>query len=237
MYVANQLREQNQKKHPGPNQDEQMGQVKINFYTDPLCCWSWAFEQHWRKLLAEYGKEIEYRYIMCGMIPDWKNYSDPVNSVSRPAQMGPVWMHASEVTNVKMNYSLWHEDPPSSSYPACIAVKAAGLQSLKVEDTYLFALRKAMMNDGANISKQEVLLSVAEGLELDDFDFEKFYTDWKHPRSREAFRSDLQKARFHSIGRFPTLTFTKAAGEGIIMTGYRPYEVLRDVFQKFAQAG
>ena len=211
-----------------------MGQVKIHFYTDPLCCWSWAFDQHWRKLLEEYGNDIEYRYVMCGMIPDWSTYSDPLNSVSSPAEMGPVWMHASEVTNVKMRYSLWHDDPPSSSYPACIAVKAAGLQSPTAEDAYLFALRKLMMENGANISKQEVLLSVAEDLELDDFDFDKFYSDWKHPRSREAFRRDLQKARFHSIGRFPTLTFAKAEGEGMMMTGYRPYEVLTDIYRNFA---
>ena len=25
--------------------DQKAGQVKITFYTDPLCCWSWAFEQ------------------------------------------------------------------------------------------------------------------------------------------------------------------------------------------------
>jgi putative protein-disulfide isomerase len=212
-------------------------QVKIDFYTDPLCCWSWAFDQHWRKLLDEYGQVIEYRYIMCGMIPDWNTYADPVNSVSKPIHMGPVWMHASEVTKVKINYSLWHEDPPSSSFPPCIAVKAAGLQSPIAEDAYLFALRKAMMEDGANISKQEVLLSIAEDLELTDFDFEKFYMDWKHPRSREAFRKDRQKARFHSIGRFPTLTFTKPEGKEMIITGYRPYEALHDVFKKFAQAG
>ena len=211
-------------------------QIKIDFYTDPLCCWSWAFDQHWRKLLEEYGEGIQYRYVMCGMIHDWNAYTDPVNSVSSPVHMVPVWMHASEVTQVKMNYSVWHEDPPTSSYPACIAVKAAGLQSPIAEDAYLSALRKAIMEDGANISKQEVLLSIAEDLDLTDFDFEKFYKDWKHPRSREAFRSDRQKARFYSIGRFPTLTFTKAEGEGMIMTGYRPFEALHDVFKKFTEA-
>ena len=24
----------------------------VTYYTDPLCCWSWAFEPHWRKLTA-----------------------------------------------------------------------------------------------------------------------------------------------------------------------------------------
>jgi putative protein-disulfide isomerase len=209
-----------------------MGQVKINFYTDPLCCWSWAFDPHWRRLLKEFGDHIEYNYIMCGMISDWNSYHDPLNSVSKPIQMGPVWMHASEVTQVKMKYSLWHEDPPSSSYPACIAVKTVGLQSATSEDKYLFNLRKTLMEDGNNISKPEVLLSVAEELEEEDFDFDKFYEDWKGPKGKEAFRADLQKTRFHNIGRFPTLTFTNEKRKGIIIVGYRPYDVLKLAFEQ-----
>lgn len=211
-----------------------MGQVKINFYTDPLCCWSYAFEKEWRKLLANYGDTIDYQYVMCGMIPTWATYNDPMNSVSKPLQMGPVWMHASEVTHTKMAYQVWHEDPPSSSYPACIAVKTAALQSNKAGEQYLLKIRSAIMNDGRNISKPEVLLDVAEELDSSTLDFEQFKEDWTQGKGKELFRADLQKASYHKIGRYPTLTFQNPQGKGIIITGYRPYEILEQAHFRIA---
>ncbi len=209
-----------------------VGQVKIDFYTDPLCCWSWALENHWRKLLETYPEEIRYDYVLCGMIPDWKTYNDPMNSVTKPIQMGPVWMHASEVTHVKMKYSIWHEDPPSSSYPACIAVKTALLQSKTAADDYLFQIRKCLMEEGENISRREVLLDIASKLKYEDFNFAQFETDLKTDKGKDLFRSDLQKARFYSIGRYPTLTMKNAEGKGIMIVGYRPYEALVEAYKQ-----
>lgn len=203
-----------------------MGRIKIEFYTDPLCCWSWAFEKQWQQFVAEFRDSITYEYIMGGMIPHWQNYNDPVNSVSKPIQMGPIWMHASEVTQVKMKYSIWHEDPPSSSYPACIAVKTARLQSAEAAEKYLYEIRRALMDEGLNIAKQEVLLDAAKKLDADSLDFDLFLKDWNEGRGKEAFRQDLQKAKYHSIGRFPTLTFQNQEGKGVLITGYRPYDIL-----------
>jgi putative protein-disulfide isomerase len=218
------------------NKKDKVGQIKIMYYTDPLCCWSWAFESHWRKLLETYPNKISYDYVMGGMIPHWKNYNDPLNSVSKPIQMGPVWMHASEVTHVKMKYSIWHEDPPSSSYPACIAVKTVGLQSKAIGDQYLYNIRKALMEDGLNISKTENLFSLAKELESDEFSFPLFKSDWDTGKGTEAFRSDLQKTKFHSIGRYPTLTMQNSSGKGILIVGYRPFEVLEQAFNSINAA-
>lgn len=226
--------QQYQKQKPllkSPDKIHKAGQVKIAFYTDPLCCWSWAFEQHWQKLLENYSEHISYEYVMGGLIPSWKNYNDPLNSVSKPIQMGPVWMHASEVTQVKMKYNIWHEDPPSSSYPACIAVKTVGLQSKFAEEQYLLHIRKALMEGGLNISKSEILLDVARNLTIDSFSFERFLDDWKLEKGKEPFRNDLQKTKYHSIGRFPSLTMQNKKGKGIILVGYRPYESLAQAFE------
>ena len=53
--------------------------LEIIYYTDPLCCWSWAFEPQWRRLLFELKDKISYRYCMGGLLPRWKNYNDSVN--------------------------------------------------------------------------------------------------------------------------------------------------------------
>jgi predicted DsbA family dithiol-disulfide isomerase len=180
--------------------------------------------------------KINYRYIMCGMIPDWNSYKDDMNSITKPLQMGPLWMHASEVTHTPMKYSIWHEDPPASSYPTCIAVKTAGLQSAHAEELYLNSARRLLMLEGKNISKVSVLLEVARELDVADFSFEQFKNDWDSGNGKNAFRSDLQKAKLNNIGRFPTLTFQDETGRGVMMVGYRPYEVLEEGFRKFCSS-
>ena len=83
--------------------------VEITFYTDPLCCWSWGFEPQWRRLQYELQDQIVFRYVMTGLLASWKNFSDPLYSVSRPQQMGPVWMEAESVSGMLMHHKLWVE--------------------------------------------------------------------------------------------------------------------------------
>ncbi len=88
------------------------------------------------------------------------------------------------------------------------------------------------MNDGRNISKPEVLLDVAEQLDTSVLNVEQFKKDWALGKGKEPFRADLQKASYHKIGRYPTLTFQNPQGKGIIITGYRPYEILEQAYFK-----
>ena len=53
------------------NKEHQADRVEITFYTDPLCCWSWAFEPQWRRLQYEFQDRIIYRYVMSGLLPGW----------------------------------------------------------------------------------------------------------------------------------------------------------------------
>jgi predicted DsbA family dithiol-disulfide isomerase len=211
--------------------------ILVTYYTDPLCCWSWALQPHWKKLTEDYAHLIQWRYVMCGMIQDWNTYNDPMNSVNKPLQLGPVWMHASQISGVHMDYSIWHSDPPASSFPSCLAVKCAGMQSETAGELLLMRLREAVMTKGLNIAKSSVILSVAqevareyEGL----FDLNFFEECWKKDAGVESFRADLQQARFLKIGRYPTLTFTKDKAKGIMITGYRPYDILVDALRQIA---
>lgn len=210
----------------------------VTYYTDPLCCWSWAFEPHWRKLTAEYRDRIHWQYVMAGMIQDWNSYNDPLNAVSRPLQLGPVWMHASQVSGTPMDYSIWHKDPPSSSFPPCIAVKCASLQSGTSAELLLAALREGVMSKGLNISKESMIMSIAGQVAQEDhrcLDLEKFKEAWRDGRGVKAFREDLKQTRFLKIGRFPTITFTNASSKGIMITGYRPYTVMKEALEQMFQ--
>src|SRR4051812_38967292 len=129
--------------------------VEIVYYTDPLCCWSWAMEPQWRKLRYQFRHHLKWRYCMGGLLPSWSHFTDGVNSVSRPAQMGPIWMEASHISGMPINNHIWINDPPASSYLSCIAVKCVALQAPELEDWYLRLLREAVMLHGKNIATQK----------------------------------------------------------------------------------
>jgi predicted DsbA family dithiol-disulfide isomerase len=168
---------------------------------------------------------------MGGLIADWQSYNDPFNDIRNPAQMGPQWFQVHEMSGMPLDERIWQCDPPASSYPACIAVKAAERQGQAVAEVYLRRLREAAMMERRNIAHQDILLAVAEQAAHDSaertvLDLDRFRTDLHAPETVDAFRQDLRDAAYYGIGRFPTLILRRLDGRGIVLVGYRPYEVL-----------
>lgn len=213
------------------------GRVEITYYTDPLCCWSWAMEPQWRKLRYEYRGNISWNYKMGGLIPNWKNYNDAVYSITRPAQMGPMWMEAQQISGMPMNDRIWIDNPPSSSYQACIAVKCAEMQSPEAAELYLRHLREAVMLRGINIAGQEAQIELAR--ELNNkwpslFDSGVFTQRLLDEVGIPLFQDDLQKARYFNISRYPSLVISKSKKPAILLVGYRPYEALKKAVMEIA---
>ncbi|MCX2740850.1 DsbA family oxidoreductase [Pontibacter anaerobius] len=206
------------------------GSVEIEFYTDPLCCWSWALEPQWRKLRFMYRGKIKWRYRMGGLIPNWNSFQDPINSISRPLQMGPLWLEAKYKSGMPIQDRVWYENPPKSSYPGCIAVKAAALQSPVAAEAYLRRVREAVMLHGKDVSDWEVLQQIGEELSQENsdlLDFERLQQGMGSQEARKAFEEDLLQVRLHNISRFPALTMKREGeGKGVLIVGYRPYEAL-----------
>lgn len=204
------------------------GLLDITYYTDPLCCWSWGFEPQWRKFLYQYRHQVSYRYCMAGLIPAWKNFHDSVNAVSRPIQMGPVWMHAAQLSGMPIGHNIWMQNPPASSYPACIAVKSAELQSKQAGEICLRFLREAVMIGGENIAKQAVIDQVVQRVQqqLPAFDIALFQECIRNETALGAFRRDLQEITERNVKRFPSLVIKNEQNKAVMIAGHRPYPVL-----------
>ena len=171
---------------------------------------------------------------MGGLIANWKNYNDEVNSISRPFQMGPLWSQAHHVSGMPIHDLVWINDPPATSYPACVAVKCAAMQSRAAEEKFLRFTREAIMLNGLNIAKQNVLFDVAARVEKEiiDFNIGQFIVDFTSGAGTEVFKKDLQEVRYKNINRFPTLTVNNGNERGMMITGYRPYSDLYNVFKQ-----
>jgi putative protein-disulfide isomerase len=211
--------------------------VEAVLYTDPLCSWSWAFEAPARRLRHELGGQLAWHTVLGGLLPDWESYKDPLNDVGRPTQMGPSWREVHHLSGMPLDETIWLLDPPASSYPASVAVKAAGRQGAAAGEAYLRRVREAVMLERRNVARREVLLALADELAArgpESFDAVRFRADLDGEAALDAFRENLKDVRFRGIGRFPTLLFRLPDGRGRMQVGYRPYPALRAALAELA---
>jgi putative protein-disulfide isomerase len=106
-----------------------VGAVHVTYYTDPACPWSWAAEPGLRRLQAEFGDSLEITYVMGGMAREFRKPLETMRHV----------LDAAEASGMPVDPRVWLDAPPRSSYPACLAVKAAAEQGL--DAPYLLVLR------------------------------------------------------------------------------------------------
>jgi predicted DsbA family dithiol-disulfide isomerase len=192
------------------------------YYTDPACPWSWALEPSFRKLRHEFGERLNITYVMCGMA---RAFGDPIPLV---AEM----LEAADQSGMPVDPRLWLTAAPRSSYPACIAVKAAAEQG--DPGSYLRRLREGVQCRRRKLDGTDALLEEARsvpGLDLDKLRFAL----GSHA-ALEAFGADLDRARavpaeHHSPGtgrvRLPSLEFVDSDGGVHGVYGFADYGSLR----------
>jgi predicted DsbA family dithiol-disulfide isomerase len=200
-----------------------MAVVHTRYYTDPCCPWSWAFEPILRRLLVEFGASLRIEYVMAGM---GSSLEDPSSFVLEALQAG-------EQSGMPVDVRLWLQDPPSSSHPACMAVKAAAEQGNA--GLYLRRLREGFFCRGRKLDGAEGLLGQARA--LPDLDLERFRIDLASHGVLELLGADLEQARQaapeeHSEGQdrvtLPSLEFRGQDGEVHGVYGYSRYDALRE---------
>jgi len=142
-------------------------------------------------------------------------------------------MHAAQLTGRSIDHHLWVKDPPVSSYPACIAVKSAELQSAKAGIACFKRLQQAAMLEGKNISSWPVIKGIAQELTTTypSFDLKQFTVDYEG-EGINAFRDDLALIGQYRITRFPTLMIYQREGKGIILPGFRRFEGMLEAIEQ-----
>lgn len=203
----------------------------LEYYTDPLCCWSWGLEPQMRKLRYLLKDRLQIKYVMGGLLRDWEHFSDQLNSISKPSQMGPLWAEAKHISGQPLNEHIWINNPVDTSYLSCLAVKAAEVQSPVAGEAMLRLLREAVMIHERNIGETEVIKEIAENLESKGIlDKQKFEDSLLSNEASDLFRKDLENLKIKGVTRFPTMLIT-FSGKTVQITGYRPFHVLLDTFR------
>ena len=155
--------------------------VHVLYITDPACPASWGAEPTHRRLLTEFGGEVRITYVMSGFAREF----------ARPHEQLAAWLDVAERTGMPVDARMWLDAPPRSSYPACLAVKAAAEQGR--DAAYLRRLREGFAAGRRRLDTPDSLLAAAA--EVDGLDLERFRVDLRSNAIVELFGADLDRAR------------------------------------------
>lgn len=132
-------------------------------------------------MLTEFGDQVRITYVMGGLAREFQ----------RPLGELPHVLDACAATGMPADPRLWLDRPPSSSYPACQAVKAAAEQGL--EGPYLRVLREGVTLRGQALDTAPALIDAARAVA--GLDVARFEIDLRSHAIVEAFGADLERAR------------------------------------------
>ncbi|QCC49341.1 DsbA family oxidoreductase [Halobellus limi] len=202
--------------------DTEDGRPTITQFTDPMCTWCWGSEPIIRRLRTALGNQVEFRYIMGGLVEDFDEFYDTANDIAAPSDVAPHWEEASQYHGMPVDTQIFETDPAQSTYPASKAFTAARQQDTELAHRYLRRLREAYTTQVRNVNRREEQVKIAEsvGLDVDDFT-----TALDNGTAQAAFEKDLARTRQADVRAFPTYHIDGPAGETKV-SGFQSFEEL-----------
>ena len=183
-----------------------------------------------RALTVEFAAELDWTFVMGGLAREFQAQKHVYG-----------WLDAAADSGMPTDPRGLFDGALGSTYPACMAVKAAQEQGPEAGTRYLRRLREGIVALRRKLDATEALVEEARAARLD---VERFRIALGSHAIVEAFGADLEESRdvpdvVRSVGKvrcsrpageervpFPTFRFE---GEELRWTcGFRPYEALRE---------
>ena len=208
--------------------------IRVIWYTDPHNIWCWGFEPTVRRLEVLYPDKVEIETRQGGLFEDFSPVREQWARMSGGRWKDSVRTFFEAVSSqhrMPMNADamLDSSDDFNSTWPACIAAKAADLQGPDQGWRYLRRLREAWCLEGRGIHSRAVQAEVAKESNLQVDAFVQALDDGT---ANEAFQRDRDECQTLGISGFPTFV-VRRDDETRHVDGWRPWdafeEILRDV--------
>lgn len=160
--------------------------VEVIHFADPWCWWSWGLEPVISRLREIYGDQVRVVYRMGGVfekLDDWrKEYGVTEDEALR------AWVtESSELTGMPTDKDYMLKSKVSTTWPACVAFKAAQLQGEELAEKFLRRLTEVIMLDSQDGSDEKVYTRVAKEVGLDP---EKLRSDARSDKARRSFEHE-----------------------------------------------
>lgn len=182
-----------------------MDQIILTTFTDPMMGLSYECEPVYERLADLYKGCITFRYVMSGLVRDVSDFMLPEELALPPEngiraynkRLAEIYLSEEGIGGLPMNMEGFHlfDAAHRSSYPLCVAYKAAQLADPQKADAYLYRLRRATIVESRQTTLDDELISIAEeaGINVD-----RFRQNYMDGSALAAFKEDLEYT--HSMG-------------------------------------
>jgi putative protein-disulfide isomerase len=171
--------------------------VTLHYIHDPMCSWCWGYKPTITQLEQQLPHSIAFNYVAGGLAPD---STEPM-SLEMKTKLQAIWRTIENQLGTEFNHDFWTDcEPVRTTYPACRAVIAAGLQN-QYRDM-LEAIQKAYYLRAMLPHSMETHLQLAAEIGLD---VKQFENDLESKLVQDEFAAQLQFCDDINVHSYPTL--------------------------------
>ena len=183
--------------------------IKLLTFTDPMMGLSYECEPIFRKLETHFPGEIEFRYVMSGLVRNVYDFVDPVDLPKGKdiairnynARLAKIYESEEAIMGmpIQMKEFRLFSTEHTSSMPMNLAYKAAQLADAGKADQFLYNLRYVTIVETRPTTHREEILEVVRKTGIDE---ETFCLHFDGETAQKALAQDLalgQKLGIHSL--------------------------------------
>ncbi len=188
------------------------------YVADPMCSWCWGFRPAIDAARAALADDVEVRFVMGGLARD---SDEPMPEETRRYVQG-AWDAVEAATGAEFNRDFWTRcEPRRSTYPACRAVIAGGLQG--DAEAMFAAIQRAYYLEARNPSDAETLIAVARERGLDA---DRFAADLASPAVDALLHEDFAVRAALGVTSFPSTALAVDGAAAVLTRGWVPADEL-----------
>ena len=206
-----------------------MSQVIITNVTDPVCPWCWGEEPFFRKLETHFPGLIVWHNVMGGLVEDMnKNKPADIDADTYYNKENKDFITHCLETAEKHGMPIRTEgfnlfsETENSSFPLCIAFKAAQIANAEKADLFLYNLRAAAMAEARQAIAEGELIAIADESGID---IAAFLDPLNDGSAERAFWQDVEEAKKLKVEVFPTFVF-EYEGKRMPLKNFRDYNTM-----------
>lgn len=194
--------------------------MQLVYFANPMCSWCWGFSPVIQKLKDQFVERVGFRLVLTPFRVDTTKAMDDAlrNYVLKQ------WHKVQQTTSQPFDFTFAVEhDFVYNTKPACRAVKSFSRQQPTKEFNYLSDLQAAFYINNLNITRQEILIEVAEAHNIN---IELFIKDLHTGKTNQLLDEDFNYCLELGVQSYPTLIGIKRNSISVLAHGFQPYENL-----------
>jgi ubiquinone/menaquinone biosynthesis C-methylase UbiE/predicted DsbA family dithiol-disulfide isomerase len=204
--------------------------VDVIHFADPSCWWSWGLEPVLNRLREVYGDQINIIYKMGGITDDLSDWRKEYDVVADDALRA--WVtESTSLTGMPADPDYYLKSGVKSTWPACIAFKAAQFQGEDAAERFLRRLMEVISLEARDVSTEEALADVGRQAGLDHA---RLTHDIRSTKAQTLFQRDKGEMDVN----FLTLKYVnRRTGKGLAVGNVFESRGHEDALEKVAGIG